>query len=73
MTSRRIDPSTVKWIMERTCLRKKNLTKEEADMLVDWAASESPPRLIYYYDCEFCGSIHMTSSPEAPEQHLQVS
>jgi hypothetical protein len=42
-------------------------------MLVDWAASESPPRLIYYYDCEFCGSIHMTSSPEAPEQHLQVS
>ena len=63
-----LSPEQIHFIIERSCLQKKNLTKEEADVIVDIHAFDK--RMIYYYKCQFCGSYHMTSKPERPEHHL---
>lgn len=48
----------VKFLIERSCLDKKNLSKQEADRVVDWNSSRG--KLLYYYKCDFCQSYHMT-------------
>lgn len=53
-----MNPGKIKWHFRRACLRKANLSLEEADRIVDLWASQG--KLLYYYKCEFCLSIHLT-------------
>jgi hypothetical protein len=67
----RLSPGDIRWIMDRVCLRKKNLSEEEANEVVDWAAKQG--RVLYFYKCEFCGSHHMTSKEQGVfERRLSV-
>lgn len=52
----------VKRFIQRSCLSKKDLTKEKADDIVDRAAMYEGLTL-YYYKCNFCNSFHMTGNP----------
>lgn len=63
------DHQFIEWVMHRACLRKKNLTEEQANAVVDMTA-KNENRLVYFYKCQFCGSFHMTSKAEDVEQRL---
>lgn len=58
----------MKWLMERFCLNKKNLSEDEANRIVDFHAREK--RLMYYYKCPLCGSHHLTSKEPNEKQRL---
>lgn len=62
--------SRIQFIINQACLRKGNLRQEEADRIVDHHAREG--RLIYYYKCDFCGSIHLTKHQTTPKRKLEV-
>lgn len=64
---RPIHPNTVKHIMERACLRKKNLSEEQANQIVDRNMKQG--KLIYFYKCQYCNSHHMTKS--APSRKIE--
>jgi hypothetical protein len=64
---RQFNPNTIKHIIQRSCLIKKNLSFEKANQVVDRAAKEG--RAIYFYECQFCGSYHMTR--KNPTDHTQ--
>jgi hypothetical protein len=63
-----LDVETILYIFERTCLRKKNLTEEDANVIVDIEARHG--RLIYFYKCQFCLSFHMTSKIKEPTRQI---
>ena len=65
-----MSPSLVRYIMERTCLRKKNLNKEKANRVIHIFARQG--ELVYYYKCHFCNSFHVTSSPPDKEHENPV-
>lgn len=49
----------IEFIINRSCLSKKSMSKELADKAVDRALERG--LMLYYYKCQFCGSLHMTS------------
>jgi hypothetical protein len=59
MPSRKVNAYKKNYIIQRSCLEKKNLTEDRANDLVDKILREEG-RLIYYYKCEFCSSFHLT-------------
>lgn len=65
-----MSPAIIKLIFEKACLTKQNLTEEEANSIVDKAAKDG--LLLYFYKCDFCGSIHLTRTPGNVPQHLRV-
>lgn len=60
----------IKFVIDRACLRKVNLTEEQANRVVDIEASQG--RLLYFYKCEFCNSFHMTSREGEVEKQLTI-
>lgn len=63
---KRLSPTEIKYIMERSCLRKKNLSLEKANQFVDRSAKEG--KTVYFYKCDFCSSYHMTRQPQLSVQ-----
>lgn len=47
-------------VINRTCIEKINLTKEEADLFIERMALQD--RVMYYYKCPFCNSYHASKS-----------
>jgi aspartate carbamoyltransferase regulatory subunit len=57
----------IKYILERSCLNKKSFSKEAADKVVDFMATQK--KEMYYYKCDFCSSYHLTSHyPDIPKK-----
>jgi predicted restriction endonuclease len=62
----------IEYILERACLRKANLNEETANQIVD-KALQKDNKLLYYYRCQFCNSIHLTSQvPDNSRHQLEV-
>lgn len=70
LEEKRNSPSRLRWIIKRTCLRKRNLTEEEANQIVDECAAKGD--LIYFYKCDFCNSHHMTRKSVEPTEKISV-
>lgn len=66
-----MDHLEIAYIIGRSCLRKANLTEEEANALVDHIL-KTEGRLIYFYKCTFCNSIHLTKSIKTPVNKIDV-
>ena len=45
-------------IVNRTCIEKVQLTKEEADKFIDSKARKG--KVLYYYKCPFCCCYHIS-------------
>jgi hypothetical protein len=52
-------------LKQGTCKRKRKLSYEQAEDLVDYKAALG--EVIFYYKCHFCKKHHITSSPPNPE------
>jgi predicted SprT family Zn-dependent metalloprotease len=62
----------IEYILERACLSKANLNEEAANQIID-KALQKKQKLLYYYRCQFCNSIHLTSQvPDNSRQKLEV-
>lgn len=65
-------PSTIVWEVTNACLRKANLTEEQANSIIDHRLKEG--MLLYYYKCKFCSSFHLTrKSPLEHEEKLEIA
>lgn len=64
-------PQEIEYIFDRSCLRKKQLTEEIANKIVDQQLNEEG-RLMYFYKCPFCSSFHLTSKIPYEETRLKV-
>lgn len=60
------DIDTIRFIFERSCLKKSNLSLETANNIVDLHAREG--RLLYYYKCNFCSSYHLSKKSPSEVQ-----
>lgn len=60
--------SDIEWVMNSACLRKKNLSEEEANRIIDYHFKNG--RLLYYYKCPFCLSFHLTKKSEEVQERL---
>jgi hypothetical protein len=68
-----VSPSKIARIVHSSCLRKENLTEEEANLIVD-RAWQSEGLLLYFYKCEFCSSIHLTKQePHGAQKEVAIS
>jgi hypothetical protein len=66
-------PAQVKRLLHASCLRKQNLSEEEANCIVDQALREEG-LLLYYYKCDVCWSYHLTKQvPSDAQKVLEVS
>lgn len=63
------DHRFIEWVMDRACLRKRNYTEEEANIVIERIA-EQEQRVVYFYKCQICGSFHTTSRAGEVEQRL---
>lgn len=60
----------VKFVFERSCLRKKSFSRNAADAVVDRFAEKG--ELIFYYKCQFCNSYHMTKRSDEVKRRIEV-
>lgn len=66
---RDVRQSAIPHFFHASCLRKENLTEEEANLIIDKIAIEQK-RAVYYYKCQICKSYHLTS--QIPEQKYKM-
>lgn len=57
-------------VAHRQCLRKKNLSLEKANQVVDAKATKGI--LVYFYKCPWCSSYHITGKPEYRGKDLVI-
>lgn len=61
----------IKHIFERSCLRKAQLSENDANCIIDFHL-ETDGLLLYYYKCPFCNSIHLTKQVPQDETRVEV-
>lgn len=60
------------YMVERFCLRKANLTEEQANKIID-RALKNENLLLYYYKCPLCNSHHLTKQVPNKENRLEIA
>lgn len=62
----------VKFVIEKSCVDKRNFSEAKANDMIDYYLKEQN-LLLYYYKCPYCSSHHLTKKqPVSFEQQVEI-